>query len=296
MRIRVLVLSCLVLAGCGSPPTAEAPAPVSPELTQGEHVWTTVDGNRMPYSVAGSGDVTVVLIHCWMCDRTFWDAQIPTLGQQYRTIAMDLPGHGQASADRAAWTVSGYGDDVAAFLNGLDLHDVVLVGHSMGGPVALRAAAGARGRVLGIVAVDSLHDAEFEFSGPQIEGFLQAFESDFVGTCNGFIDQMFPETDVEAVEAHVRKVGCDPSRAEAGIALMRSFGDIDMERWFSEAGVPIRAINAVGPNPTRVESNRKYADFEASYVDDVGHYLQMTRPERFNPVLLSAISGLAGPG
>jgi pimeloyl-ACP methyl ester carboxylesterase len=73
---------------------------------------------------------------------------------------------------------------------------------------------------------------------------------------------------------------------------MRNFGSIDMPRWFSDAGVPIRAINAATPNPTRVETNRKYADFDVVLIDDVGHYLQMTRPEAFNPLLLEAIADI----
>jgi pimeloyl-ACP methyl ester carboxylesterase len=62
-----------------------------------------------------------------------------------------------------------------------------------------------------------------------------------------------------------------------------------MSRWFSEAGVPIRAVNAAAPNPTAVETNRKYADFDVELLENVGHYLHMTRPEQFNPLLLDAI-------
>jgi pimeloyl-ACP methyl ester carboxylesterase len=163
----------------------------------------------------------------------------------------------------------------------------------MGAPVALRAAALAKGRVRGVVAVDALQDAEFDFSGDRVEEFMRAFESDFAGTCNQFIDQMFPEEGVDAVKAHVRDVGCDPARGPIGTALMRSFGDIDMERWFSEAGVPVRAINADGPNPTRIDTNRKYADFDAVLMEGVGHYPHMTRPEAFNPLLMAAVGELA---
>ena len=44
---------------------------------------------------------------------------------------------------------------------------------------------------------DTLHDAEFKFEGEQVEGFMRAFEADFAGTCASFVDQMFPEEDVE---------------------------------------------------------------------------------------------------
>jgi pimeloyl-ACP methyl ester carboxylesterase len=249
----------------------------------------------MPYAVVGGGEVTVVLVHCWMCDRTFWSTQVPVLAKSYRAVTLDLPGHGAASAERAVWTVDAYGEDVAGLLAALDLTNVVLVGHSMGAPVSLRAAALSPGRVRGIVAVDSLHDAEFDFSGEEIEGFLRAFEADFAGTCGQFVDAMFPEEGVETIRERVKTVGCDPARSATGIALMRSFGAIDMERWFSEAKVPIRAINAAQPNPTKIETNRKYADFDAVLMDGVGHYPHMTRPDAFNPILLAAVAEVAGP-
>jgi len=284
-------LALTLFHGCATTPP---PPKVDPALTAGAHVWTTADGQSIPYTVAGRGDVTVVLVHCWMCEGSFWDAQVPELSARYRTIALDLPGHGRASATRAAWTVAQYGEDVAGLIAGLDLADVVLVGHSMGGPVSLRAAALAKPRVRGIVAVDTLHDAEFDFSGEQIEGFLRAFEEDFAGTCGKFVEQMFPETGVEAIRAKVQTLGCDPARAAIGTALMRDFTTIDMESWFREAGVPIRAINASSPNPTKVDINRKYADFEVVLIDGVGHYPHMTRPAEFNRLLLAEIAEILG--
>jgi len=297
VRIRFVAAVAVVaaLAGCAG----QAPAPPAAArsgLTPGEHVWRTGDGVAMPYSVAGAGEVTVLLVHCWMCDRSFWSAQVPELARQYLTLAVDLPGHGAAGTSRAAWTVEAYGEDVAGLIRGLDLSRVVLVGHSMGGPVALRAARLASGRVAGLVALDTLHDAEFDFSGPGVEGLIAAFAADFAGTCGQFVHQMFPEPDVAAVEAHVRDVGCRPERAAVGVALLRSFGAIEMERWFAEAGVPIRAINAAGGNPTRVETNRRYADFDAVTIPGVGHYLHMTRPAEVNPRLLEAIAALAADG
>jgi len=290
----VLAAAVFALAACAGPPPAPPRQAVPAALGAGDHAWRTADGNAMPYSVAGDGEVTVLLVHCWMCDRSFWSAQVPELARRYRTVSIDLPGHGQAGAERADWTVAAYGEDVAGLIQGLDLSRVVLVGHSMGGPVSLRAAALAPGRVLGIVAVDTLHDAEFEFSGERVEGFLRAFEADFPGTCEQFVHRMFPEEGVEAIEAHVREVGCRAERSAIGVALMRDFGAIEMERWFSEAKVPIRAINAAGGSPTRTETNRRYADFDAVTVEGVGHYLHMTRPDEFNPLLLAAIARIAG--
>lgn len=301
LRTGSTVFFVMVLAACnGAPPEPAAPEPQADqaetagtaELQPGEHEWTTADSNRMPYTVAGEGGVTVLLVHCWMCDRSFWSKQVPVLAEKYRTIAIDLPGHGEATANREIWTVSGFGDDVADFIEGLDLGNIVIVGHSMGGPVSLRAAALSGDRVRGIVAVDTLHDADFEFSGEQIESFTAAFEKDFAGTCRSFVQQMFPEEDVDEIVSRVSNASCSEERSVVGAALMRNFGEIDMPRWFSEAGVPIRAINAAAPNPTKIETNRKYADFDAVLIEGVGHYLYMTRPDEFNPLLLDAIAGI----
>lgn len=298
VRACAAVLLATMLPACDGPRQETAP-PDGPAATPdsgglaglrpGEHAWTTTDGNQMPYTVAGQGGTTVVLVHCWMCARSFWSEQLPVLARRYRVIAMDLPGHGDATATRDAWTMRSFGEDVAGLIRGLDLSDVVLVGHSMGGPVSLRAAALAGERVRGIVAVDTLHNAEFLFSGEQIDAFMRAFEEDFVGACGEFVRQMFPEEGAGQTMQRVQETSCRADRKEIGVALMRDFGDIDMPQWFREAGVPIRAINAAAPNPTMIDVNRKYANFDAVTVENVGHYLHMTRPEQFNPLLLRAI-------
>lgn len=297
------VFLTVLLAACGKPaPEAAAPAAerapaanAEPDaLAPGEHAWTTADGNRMPYTVAGEGETTLVLVHCWMCDRTFWSEQVPVLARRYRVLAMDLPGHGEATAARDAWTVAGYGEDVAGLIRGLDLSDVVLVGHSMGGPVALKAAALSGDRVRGIVAVDTLHNAEFEYSGEEIGEMARSLEQDFAGTCGEMVQQMFPEPDAGAVMDRVRRTSCRDDRKAVGVALMRDFARIDMPSWFREAGVPIRAIVAAGGMPAAVEVNRKYADFDAVALEGVGHYLHMTRPDAFNPLLLDAIDEILG--
>jgi pimeloyl-ACP methyl ester carboxylesterase len=286
----------VALAACNGAPLESADPPGRVSLAPRDYQWTTADGERMPYAVTGEGEVAVVLIHCWMCDRSFWSEQVPVLAEHYRTIAVDLPGHGEASAGREVWSLAGYGDDVAGLIDALDLTGVVLVGHSMGGPVSLRAAALLGDRVRGIVAVDTLHDADFDFSGEEVESFLAAFESDFAGACGRFVQAMFTEDGVDEIMNTVRETSCREQRAAIGMALMRNFGDIDMPRWLADAGVPIVAINAAAPNPTRLETNRRYADFDVVLMEDVGHYLQMTRPERFNPLLLEAIAGLLRDG
>lgn len=286
MRLYVPSLGMLLLlVGCsaGQPESA---------ATIGPGTYTAADGATMPYEVSGAGETTVVLIHCWMCDSSFWDEQVSVLAAKYRVVTLDLPGHGEGSDDRTQWSVVGYGDDVAGLIDELALEDVILVGHSMGGPVALRTAALAGDAVRAVVAVDTLHDAEFDFSGPQMQQMVAMFEQDFAASCAVMVDQMFVEGESPAVRDEVMRKGCTESNFVAGRALIADFGALDLPALFREAGVPIRAINAADGNPTQIETNRKYADFDAVLMPAVGHYLQMTRPERFNELLMETLDAL----
>ena len=95
--------------------------------------------------------------------------------------------------------------------------------------------------------------------------------------------------------AQVKQTGCNAERAEIGLALIKDIATVDMPAWFEQAGVPIRAVNAAaGGIPTRIESNRQYADYDAVLMDGVGHYPHMTRPAEFNPHMMRWVDELAG--
>jgi pimeloyl-ACP methyl ester carboxylesterase len=146
------------------------------------------------------------------------------------------------------------------------------------------------------VAVDTLQDADYEIDQPRVEQFLAAFKNDFRATCTKFVEQFFVEGEAAEIVDRVRRVGCEESNAEAGAALMQDYVSMDFPGMFQQAGVPIRAINAAAPNVTQVETNRKYADFDAVLMEDVGHYLHMTRPEEFNALLLKTLEQMLRAG
>ncbi|UCF33280.1 MAG: alpha/beta hydrolase [Phycisphaerales bacterium] len=255
------------------------------------------DGVKVAYDVCGSGKPALVFIHCWCCNREFWKHQLDVFADDYRVVAIDLPGHGESGNEREQWSIAGLGADVKTVVDHLRLRRMIVIGHSMGGPVALEAARLMPGRVLGIVAVDTLHDADFEYPKGMVEQWASQMETDFEGTMDGAVNSMFPE-------------GADPRQMEwvkaqalltdrtAAVALLRDFPNFDMKDSLRAAGAPVRAIFAVpwGPGSAKpnIEANRKYADFEAVSIDDVGHYLQLEKPEEFNEQLRGFVEALAG--
>ena len=93
----------------------------------------TKDGTSIFYKDWGSGP-TVVFSHGWPLNADAWDAQMLFLGQQgYRVVAHDRRGHGRSEQTWSGNDYDTFADDLAALLDKLDLKDVTLVGHSMGG-------------------------------------------------------------------------------------------------------------------------------------------------------------------
>ncbi|HET6392826.1 MAG TPA: alpha/beta hydrolase [Blastococcus sp.] len=99
---------------------------------------TTTDGTSIFYKDWGMGR-PVVFSHGWPLSADVWDAQLLFMASNgFRVVAHDRRGHGRSSQSWDGNTMDGYADDLAAVLDGLDLHDVVLVGHSTGGGEVVR--------------------------------------------------------------------------------------------------------------------------------------------------------------
>jgi non-heme chloroperoxidase len=94
---------------------------------------TTKDGTRIYFKDWGSGQ-PIIFSHGWPLTADDWDGQMVFLGQHgYRVIAHDRRSHGRSSQTWDGNDMDTYADDLATLIDTLDLHDVVLVGHSTGG-------------------------------------------------------------------------------------------------------------------------------------------------------------------
>jgi predicted metal-binding membrane protein/pimeloyl-ACP methyl ester carboxylesterase len=250
------------------------------------------DGVPIVWESHGHGESTLVLIHCWCGNRSFWKNQVDELARDHQVITFDLPGHGESGHDRAQWSVDGLGADVAHLADELHLQHMILLGHSMGGPVALSAAVRMRGRVDGIVAIDTLHDADNGMTREQVDGLAKTFEKSFDAGLEQVIPTMLaPDADPALKRWLIDQAGRTDQRA--ALALMRDFPNLDLPTMFKNARVPIRGINSANsPWPTNVAANRKYADYDAIVLKEVGHYLHLEKPAEFNAALQRTLAGL----
>jgi pimeloyl-ACP methyl ester carboxylesterase len=151
------------------------------------------DGVPIRYWVRGQGDPTLVFIHGLANDHSIWREQVDVFARNHKLVTVDLGGHGASGVNRASWSIAGLAGDVESVLKALALKRVVLIGHSMGGPVALLAAGRMPDRILGVIGVDTLHNAEFKLPEDQAKEVLAKFEANFAGTMRDGVRTMFSE-------------------------------------------------------------------------------------------------------
>jgi pimeloyl-ACP methyl ester carboxylesterase len=156
--IKVLVITIfLFLLGAGC---AQAPAPPG-NLGQdwGEQKTFDYQGIKINYYEAGQGP-PVILLHGFGACAYTWRFLIPALAAHHRTITLELKGYGLSDKPRdEKYRLSDQADMVVEFIRPRDLHDLVVMGHSMGGGLALMTYFKLReedpGRIKRLVLIDS---------------------------------------------------------------------------------------------------------------------------------------------
>lgn len=113
------------------------------------------------YADAGKGTQAVLLLHGYLESMEVWEEFAGQLGKHYRVLRMDLPGHGFSDwGGREVISMEYMADTAAAVLESAGVEKCTVVGHSMGGYVALALAANHPERVEGLVLFHSSPNAD----------------------------------------------------------------------------------------------------------------------------------------
>lgn len=272
----------LALSGCAA------------KVGHGEHPITptvaSADGSPIRYGVRGQGEPTLVFVHCWTCNHTFWDAQIDHFSQHHQVIWLDLAGHGESGSRRQRYTMQAFGEDVAAVVRQVGARKVILVGHSMGGPVVVEAAKQLGDRVVGIVGVDTFYTPfEYPESREKIAAFVKPFETDFHGTSDKLVRSMFTsQADPALVEAIAGKFAAADPRV--GVSALYELFDWNAHQASTDLKRFANKLYNINAAPT---GNESPANAHVELVPGVGHFIAQVKPEAFNRALEGIISDLS---
>jgi pimeloyl-ACP methyl ester carboxylesterase len=99
------------------------------------------DGVRLYYEEQGDGEPALVFVHGWCCDHTCFTPQVEDFRASHRTITLDLRGCGASDVPDEGYDIPTMADDVAWLCRQVGLTDPIIVGHSLGGSIAVELAA-----------------------------------------------------------------------------------------------------------------------------------------------------------
>jgi pimeloyl-ACP methyl ester carboxylesterase len=115
---------------------------------------TTIHGHRVAYRMAGSGP-PVILIHGITSSSENWKTVGPMLAEHYTVLAPDLVGHGHSAKPRGDYSMGAFASGVRDLTVALDLGPATVVGHSLGGGVAMQFAYQFPERAVRLALIDS---------------------------------------------------------------------------------------------------------------------------------------------
>lgn len=241
----------------------------------------------------GIGDTALLFIHGWCINQTYWSEQIPIVAKNYRVVTIDLPGFGQSGDNRSDWSMEAYGQDVQAVIEQLDLQQVILVGHSMGGDIMLEAAL-RTDAVIALIGIDNFKDVAEDISPAvqaEIEDFLNLLRADFSPMAVTYADAVLFHNSTDSVsrERVLQSFAtAKPASALAAIEGLIAYTTKEPSQ-LAKLQQPLYLINSnATPTDTSI-LNSIGMHYQLIDIDSTGHYPMIEKPEVFNALLMEVL-------
>ena len=250
----------------------------------------SVGGAKVYWSSAGRGPRTLVFVHGWTCDSTTWAAQVPEFSKRYRVITLDLPGHGRSEQPLGGvYSMAVFAEAVEAVRRAAGVDRVVLIGHSMGGPVVRQYALTYPEHVEALVLVDGLVQNPAPAAAPRPALAMTGEE----GRKNRstMVEGMFIKDTPPSVRQAVLKIMLGAPEATAAGAMDATQ---DRSKWSATPiTVPVLGVYADHSRLGPLEVRRLiYPTMQYEEVPDTGHFVMMEQPKAFNARLQAFLSSL----
>ncbi len=250
------------------------------------------------YYQQGQGDTTLLFLHGWCIDGMYWKNQVDYFSKTYNVFAIDLPGFGKSKAERTNWTIEEYANDVTAFIDTMNLKNVVIIGHSMAGEIMLQTALTNNPKIVGVVGVDNFKFIDVAFTPEQMKqmtDFFPMLEKDFKNSAPVYADMMLfhPTTSKEVKD----RVKTDFANSDSVIGYgtfmnQMQYAYTDAQR-LEQLNYKLYLINNdVFPTNEAGLKNHCKNSFQVETISATGHYPMIEKPTEFNLILEKVLTGM----
>lgn len=251
------------------------------------------NGVHIDYTDSGAGDTTLLFVHGWCINKSYWSNQVAYFSKRYRVVTIDLPGFGESGKNRKSFTTLTFAADVDTVISQLHLNKVILIGHSMSGDIVLQAAIDAHKKVIGFVGIDNFKNVGIVQgdTAKQRAGYNEAINTlkhHFKKMAFEYINQsLFYKTTSDSIKTRVLN---DVANADTTIAAtcleQNNFYEADK---LKQAKKKLYLINSdVYPTDTTGLIAKKLP-YKILYIRTTGHFPMIEKPKEFNIALQQVI-------
>jgi pimeloyl-ACP methyl ester carboxylesterase len=243
------------------------------------------DGVALFYEDTGQGEPPVLLVHGWCCDHTYFAPQSAHFARDHRVVAVDLRGHGASDKPEQDYTMAGFADDLAWLCGELGLVKPVVIGHSMGGVIALDLAARYPDLPSAIVAVDSPLLPPQALTGAIAEVVAGLKSPAYREVAQGFVgNALFIEGDDPELKARVVE-GMSAAPQHVMASAMEQIFAWDAESAARGCKVPTLNLIAAGPLLDVARFSELCPQAIHGQTVGAGHFHQLIVPEQVNAMI-----------
>lgn len=251
-------------------------------------------GVNIAYTDNGKGDTTLLFVHGWCIDKTYWTNQVNFFSKKYRVVTIDLPGFGQSGKNRKVWNTEAFGRDVDSVMSQLNLKNVILVGHSMAGDIILQAAINAKSRVIGLVGVDNFKNVGHIQSKADKIDFDKAIDTmkhHFKKITFEYFNQaLFYKTTADSIKKRILN---DVAKADTVIATACMATD-DFNEVKTLTGMK-RKLYLINSDYTKTDTTgfkKNNIPYQVINIHATGHFPMIEKPQEFNTALAQVIKNI----
>ena len=244
-----------------------------------------VNGVRTYYEEYGSGPSLVLLHGLGATGTDLWKKHIADLAQDLRVVAYDLRGSGRSEATPGPYTIGQLTDDLDALIEGLGLAPVALMGHSMGGSIALEEAGRHPDRVRAVVGVGAAIDLP-EQARAGLATRAETVEREGMGAVaetiatNGMAPS-FREAHPEEFQEFISLLAGNDVNGYA--AQCRALVEMAITEHLHRIAAPVLLacgeLDAVSPPSVNRETAERIAGARVVEIDDCAHIIPWEKPD-----------------
>jgi pimeloyl-ACP methyl ester carboxylesterase len=235
----------------------------------------------------------ILFVHGAGSNGHTWHRQLEAFGASHSPIALDLPGHGRSAGVEGLSTIQDYADFIAAFLDALKIKAAVILGHSMGGAIAMDLALRHPARVEALIL--SCTAAKFNL-GPNVVEALRAVTMGRAPQAFN-TDHYSPKTVKENFdvvrEGWMEQIKTDPRVRYTDIVASSKVDLRDAIAKIDKPALVIAGADDQGTTPADAEFIAgKIRNARCRIIADAGHYIPRERPAEYNATIEQFVSSL----